>query len=276
MVSSRGCTKTCSIDGRTLKGQCGGNTAVSIYRTESFSSAPSMEPEETTQHIPQDTSISIYRTEPSFLPSMGPYVPSQPFPHQDTFESLLLNLKDIFITNEFDKIYLLLKTYNSSLDSCLMNCSNHGICTYENNEIVCSCDEFYRGEACEEDTRPCSKQNTCLNGNCTDLIVGDQVRGYNCNCHELYEGRHCQYKKKVCDGFNCGNGLCIPLTESSVKCLCFMGYTGQYCDLKQGDLKKRDLAAKSVTIASVLLIAFFLSLLFLIDGLRFINWFMKT
>ena len=193
-----------------------------------------------------------------------------------SIDSLLPDLKDIFIDDEFEKIYFLLKNHNGTLDNCLLNCSNHGACVYENNDFACSCDEFYTGESCEEDTRPCSNKNTCQHGNCTDIIIDSVVSGYYCNCTELYEGGHCQYKKKICDQFKCGNGVCIPLTEESIKCVCFDGFTGKFCDLKQKSLMKRNITAKSAVITSICMMSFFLSLLLLIDSVRLINWFMKT
>ena len=126
------------------------------------------------------------------------------------------------------KLQLSVLMSNLTINNCLTNCSNNGVCRFANNSLVCECNLFFTGFECAIDLRPCSSW-PCLYGskciqNLTDL-------SFYCNCSDLYYGKYCHNKVDVCKDVTCsGNGYCADVNDKP-KCKCFYLYSGDLCEI---------------------------------------------
>lgn len=100
---------------------------------------------------------------------------------------------------------LILLRSDDDLHGCLSNCSNRGRCALnDKKKLSCVCDnKFVTGDACEEDTRPCSKMMCLNNGTCENLIQDDVIMGFDCTCQKHFYGKHCEKKINVCKNVTC-------------------------------------------------------------------------
>ncbi|CAF1138329.1 unnamed protein product, partial [Brachionus calyciflorus] len=143
--------------------------------------------------------------------------------NEATSSSLLLNTSTISTLETvanvepvqlFDLIKILSSKYDYTV--CLLNCSNHGECKYDNllDKFLCICQENYYGSSCKLNIKPCSS-NPCLNnGICPDVLTNNIFK-HECQClNEFYSGRNCEFRKD-----------------------CFSMYSGDKCEMESSDLK---------------------------------------
>jgi len=106
---------------------------------------------------------------------------------------------------------LLLKTYKGDMTPCLINCTNNGACVVNaNSKLVCNCDEFFIGEDCRTDIRPCSKKKCQNNGTCFNNLT-TVPPSFRCECPRTendglrFTGEYCENKINVCKNKTCSS-----------------------------------------------------------------------
>jgi len=124
------------------------------------------------------------------------------------------------------------------MNSCLINCSNVGICKVDSlrKKYFCECNPNFMGKSCQTDKRPCFQSNKCLN-NATCLYVNTTSFECKCPSNGLYYGEYCENRINLCENVTCSNhGFCF-LNQTQTKCKCFTGYSGDKCDLESNFVK---------------------------------------
>ena len=135
------------------------------------------------------------------------------------------------------------------------SCNGNGACSVVDGQIVCECDEGYKGDDCSE----CAEGYSLESGECVEIIscdpdpcngAGECLEMGNtvtCNCDSKYTGQWCEncadgYLKSSVDGKckpDCitGNINCLPNMECRVDpdtneagCDCKEGYFGTNCN----------------------------------------------
>jgi len=106
---------------------------------------------------------------------------------------------------------LLLKTYKGDMTPCLINCTNNGACVVNaNDKLVCDCDEFFIGEDCRTDIRPCSTKKCQNNGTCFNNLT-NVPPSFRCECPRTennrlrFTGEYCENKINVCKNTTCSS-----------------------------------------------------------------------
>ncbi|XP_074628689.1 uncharacterized protein LOC141886438 isoform X2 [Acropora palmata] len=171
----------------------------------------------------------------------------------DRHSSLVLCLCNDGYTGEFCQ---------TRINSCTNNPCKHGLCIDSDSNFHCFCDEGYTGMFCDVDIDPCSK-NPCQNGSCTAI----NTTRFQCNCFKGFQGKTCNATINHCTSSPCKNdstcisrnnsfmcsqneentkkssveviggqceknpcihGICRT-RESSFKCYCYRGYSGEFC-----------------------------------------------
>ena len=84
---------------------------------------------------------------------------------------------------------------NGDLNSCLVNCSNQGVCQQFNQTYECQCNQNYMGSSCQTDTRPCFNNNCLNNATCVNTL-NMTMESYRCECpsNGLFYGQYCENK----------------------------------------------------------------------------------
>ena len=152
------------------------------------------------------------------------------------------------------------------ISGCLINCSNHGSCVFDQtlNKISCACDEFYQGASCETDIRPCSS-SPCLNGAICEDLITDNSSSFFCLCADLYEGISCENRINVCFNETCSNhGNCLDV-HGNATCKCFSGYQGEFCEIESASLKAVRRVIKATSVIAILCIILFYTIIILMD-----------
>ena len=148
--------------------------------------------------------------------------------------------------------------YHESQGECVIDevcgvgsCSGHGSCDDSTKEIVCTCDDGYRGDYCDDcsagyhdEHGECVKDEVCLENSCSGHGSCDDSSGMVvCACDGGYQGEKCGdcadgYHREgvdcvvneVCEASSCsGHGTCDD-TTGIVVCSCEEGYGGDYCE----------------------------------------------
>lgn len=156
------------------------------------------------------------------------------------------------------------------IDSCANNPCKHGLCIDSDSNFHCLCDEGYTGMFCDVGIDPCSK-NPCQNGSCTAI----NTTRFQCSCFKGFQGKTCnatinhctsspckndstcisrndsfvcsqneentkrssvEVIGRQCDQNPCIHGICTT-RESSFKCYCYRGYSGDICQKKVNPCK---------------------------------------
>jgi hypothetical protein len=157
------------------------------------------------------------------------------------------------------------------VNSCLLNCSNQGVCTLKNQTYVCECNANFIGKSCQIDTRPCSQSNKCLNnGTCINSL---DLTSYSCKCVEngLYYGEYCENMRNLCENVTCSfHGYCTQ-SQSDTKCKCYNGYEGKDCETEIKVLKIVKNVQWLATAICIIVILIFWSLVIGSDVLDFLK-----
>ena len=148
----------------------------------------------------------------------------------------------------------LLESNQYDMSSCLSNCSNQGICSFDGltQQYICQCNTGFLGKSCQTDERPCSRSQCLNNGTCLNL----NETMYECRCSSgIFYGEFCQYKKNICENTTCSqNGYCL-VNEVSSYCKCFKGFSGNDCEQEDSSVK----ALKNFQLTSTIICIIFLS-----------------
>jgi hypothetical protein len=158
---------------------------------------------------------------------------------------------------------------NDALEKCdeIKSCSNNGECYKFKNEEVCCCFPGFTGDNCSVQENACNSitcqnNSTCLttpgfNYKCqcqpgytgphcqTEInecllnpcgangICHDKIGSYSCACQPGFSGINCQDTSKFCKSTCSPEGTlkCFEAGQTSVKCQCKHGYTGEFCDV---------------------------------------------
>ena len=151
---------------------------------------------------------------------------------------------------------------NISINNCLTNCSNQGFCYLGISGLFCNCNQYYAGQMCQINIRPCS-YFPCLNsGTCIQNL---ENMTYTCNCSQHYYGSNCQSKNNVCANETCSNhGICKDI-NSVPTCKCFYLYNGTHCELESAELATRKTVISVATIIAIFVLALTLFWVVLMD-----------
>ena len=159
-------------------------------------------------------------------------------------------------------------TSKADSTSCLLNCSNHGVCYL--TDLKCRCNTGFRGENCEVEIDPCSSlpcfnDGICHYINSTSLSSEINTRNYACSCSKLFYGSNCEWKINNCANETCSqHGYCIDLSSSS-SCICVQGYTGEKCEITSQDVITAKTVRTSSMIIAILTLVFFILYIISID-----------
>ena len=162
-----------------------------------------------------------------------------------------------------------LSTQTGSISGCLVSCSSHGQCVFDqySQSLICQCDTYFTGSACQIDTRPCSSFPCLYNGTCTDEIVSN-FTGYTCKCQATYYGANCENQINVCQNKTCsGKGYCFNL-QNVPTCKCFSSYSGGDCELASSYVKTVKGVQTTASIIAFIVLAAIMFLILVNDGLN--------
>jgi len=165
----------------------------------------------------------------------------------------------------------ILANATGSITGCLLSCSNHGSCSFDptTNQIGCLCDDYYSGDSCQFDSRPC-QSSPCLNGgNCTDVFT-DNSTYFTCECQSVYYGANCENTIDLCLNSTCvsSQGYC-KMTGITATCVCLKGYEGENCKDKSSALKTQNAIVSMASILAFIIIALFWGLILFTDYLTY-------
>ena len=151
----------------------------------------------------------------------------------------------------------LLGSSQYDLTSCLSNCSNQGVCSFDalTRQYICACNSGFMGRSCQTDQKPCSKAKCLNNGTCLNV---NNDTSYQCQCSsEIFYGEYCQYRKNLCEKRICSmNGNCLANHTESY-CKCFIGYSGSDCEIVEKAVKiVKGIQMTSTIICAVCLVTF--------------------
>ena len=133
------------------------------------------------------------------------------------------------------QLILILATSSYDLSSCLVNCSNNGICLFDTytQKYLCRCLTNFVGPSCQTDTRACSSYPCLNNATCLNYPVNGSSSTFKCVCDTNYFGTYCENKVDLCENRKCSNkGYCFINSTDSPYCKCFIGYSGNQCDIE--------------------------------------------
>ena len=164
----------------------------------------------------------------------------------------------------------LLGSSQYDLSSCLSNCSNQGVCSFDalTQQYICLCNSGFMGKSCQTDQRPCSRTKCLNNGTCINL----NDTSYECKCsNEVFFGEFCQYKTNLCENRTCTmNGNCF-LNNTESYCKCFTGFSGDDCEVVEMTVKIVKGVKLTATIICIVCLATFGCLIICSDVLDYLK-----
>ena len=165
----------------------------------------------------------------------------------------------------------LLTNTNGSMTGCLLSCSHHGSCSLNTytNQIECTCDQYYTGDSCQYDSRPCSSSPCLRGGNCTNIIT-ENTTIFTCECGSLYYGVYCENEIDLCLNSTCakGQGYC-KMVNSAATCVCLNGYEGEKCDQKSSALKTQSTIVSMASILAFVILGSYCFMILFMDYLKY-------
>ncbi len=194
--------------------------------------------------------------------------------------SQLNNLTSIFGLTDLNNLtqaetQALLNILQSNIDmsSCLINCSNEGICKLDSlsQKYFCECNYNFMGKSCQTDSKPCNRWNPCLN-NATCLNLNSTSFECECPSNGLYYGAYCENRINLCENVTCSlNGYCFLQNQTQTKCKCNNGYNGEICDLESNSIKQLRNFQWTSTIICIICIIIFWTLIVGSDVLDYLK-----
>lgn len=156
--------------------------------------------------------------------------------------------------------------------NCLSNCSNNGQCVKDSkSNYVCKCYDHFIGDNCKIDLRLCSKWQCMNNGNCIDKING-LTYSFECDCPSPYYGQRCEHFYNLCKNQTCSNqGLCQMNSTNQVKCVCFLEYSGDKCEIMSSKMKIIKTIGTFAIWCTILFILCFIGFIVFIDLSQIFN-----
>lgn len=181
-----------------------------------------------------------------------------------------INATNFFLSNgslDWTLIQNVFSNYTEDLTGCLVNCSNHGLCSVNSqNRLVCTCFNNYTGSSCQTDKRPCSAKPCLNNAICLNKYNSSQGEtnemDYLCECDAFHYGARCELRVDLCANKTCsGNGRCEVNSSFVPVCKCFSMFSGDQCQVQSAELQqvRRMISAASV-IAIVTIIITYLTI----------------
>ncbi len=146
-----------------------------------------------------------------------------------TNQTQSLKFDNITVTGpKMTDILLILANSTFDLNGCLRNCTNRGICLFDNKlqAFGCLCDPLFGGNSCQIDRHPCSNNQCLHNGLCMSTYMTSQ-----CQCGKSFNGTNCEIYLDVCDSEKCSNnGHCWIKGNNDMVCKCYVDYNGKNCE----------------------------------------------
>ncbi|CDW52306.1 EGF domain containing protein [Trichuris trichiura] len=106
-------------------------------------------------------------------------------------------------------------------------CMNGGTCSSDGLYYLCDCKPGFKGFQCEQQVKYCENDTCSPNGECQNVTA---LMTYRCHCRTPYAGRHCEHAHEYCKADSCsGHGACLNLSTGKIKCICYIGFVGQFC-----------------------------------------------
>jgi len=146
---------------------------------------------------------------------------------------------------------------NEDLNSCLIDCSNQGVCQQVNQTFVCQCNQNYMGSSCQTYTGACSRNKCLNNATCVNTL---NMTSYKCECpsNGLFYGQYCENRINTCQNVTCSlHGFCISNQNLTTQCKCFYGYSGEICDVESTSIKIVKVVQWTTTIICIICIVIF-------------------
>jgi hypothetical protein len=162
---------------------------------------------------------------------------------------------------------------STDMNSCLMNCSNQGICKLDSStqRFICDCNANLMGKSCQTASRPCMRWNPCLN-NATCLNVNSTSLECKCPSNGLYYGEYCENRINLCENVTCSSkGYCFVQNQTQTKCKCNNGYNGEACELESNTIKQLKTFQWTSTIVCIICIIIFWTLIVGSDVLDYLK-----
>jgi len=102
-------------------------------------------------------------------------------------------------------------------------CKNGGTCTTSDGSYLCSCQDGWTGNNCNQDINECNS-GPCKNGG----TCANSDGSYSCSCRVGWTGNNCNQDVNECDTstHNCDSSADCSNSEGSFTCSCKAGYTG--------------------------------------------------
>ncbi|XP_077865312.1 uncharacterized protein LOC100372820 [Saccoglossus kowalevskii] len=108
-------------------------------------------------------------------------------------------------------------------------CLNGGTCEQTEDSYYCICQSGYIGDNCEIQLTLCDTNPCLLGGTCYEA---DNDDGFVCECPPDIQGQFCESIIDDCHSYPCGfNALCFDTGFQAVVCMCFPGYSGEFCNI---------------------------------------------
>ena len=147
------------------------------------------------------------------------------------------------------------------ISSCLLNCSNNGLCQSNgNSSFYCECFEHFTEPTCQKDMRYCSQLQCLNNGTCDDII--DKINkkySFNCTCSYPFYGQRCENRIDLCKEKQCSRqGICKIVNNTITVCQCFNGYSGDNCEIESTKIKIIKAISNASAIVSIVMISCFI------------------
>lgn len=122
----------------------------------------------------------------------------------------------------------------TSIDDCdSVSCGENQMCIDGHLNYTCTCLPGYTGQDCSTDT---NEPDVCADVSCGEnrvCVRGGDTSDYTCACDSGLTGENCVTASDMCEGVDCGDGICAPVTideRNTITCVCDSGFGDrEYC-----------------------------------------------